>query len=65
MRDGEGDTHPARGFDDARGDLDQAHSQGGELGRGQWFRPGNGIAELEHQPVSAGVQHEADLIGER
>ena len=65
MRGGEGDTHPACGFDDARGDLDQVHPQGGELGCGERLRPGNGIADLEHQPVRAGVQHEADLIGER
>ena len=65
VRSSEGDTHPARGFDDARGNLDQTHPQGGELRCGKRLRPGNGIADLEHQPVSAGVQHEADLIGER
>ena len=26
---------------------------------------GNGVADPEHQPIGTGVQHEADLIGER
>jgi hypothetical protein len=65
VRGGERDTHPACGFDDASGDLDQAHPQGGELGGGQRLGPGNGVAELEHQPVGTGVQHESDLIGQR
>jgi hypothetical protein len=27
------------------------------------LRPGNNVTDLEHQPISAGVQHEAHLIG--
>ena len=65
MRRSEGDPHPACGFDDAGGDLDQAHPQGGEPGNGQRLGPGNGVTEFEHQPMGAGVQHETHLIGER
>jgi hypothetical protein len=65
MRGGKGEAHPACGFDDAGGDLDQAYPQGGELGGGKRLRLWNSIADLEHQPVGAGVQHEAHLVGER
>ena len=58
MRGGEGVAHPACGFDDLGGDLDQAHPQGGELGGGKRLRPGDGIAEFEHQPIGAGCEQQ-------
>ena len=62
---GEGKTHPAGCLDDAGGDLDQAQTQSGELGPRQVARSGNGVADSEHQPIGAGVQDEAHLIGDR
>ena len=61
---GERDADPCRGLGDASGDLDQPHTQGGELGRGErlWF--GNGFAHRRHQPVGGGVQHQANLVGQ-
>ena len=61
---GEGETHAACGFDDAGGDLDQRDAK-------SRTRPSpdralrNGVADGEHEPVGGGVQHEADLVGER
>ena len=62
---GEGETHAARGLDDAGGDFQETKPQRRELGRGQFPGFGNGVAHGQHQPISGGVENEADLIGER
>ena len=36
-----------------------------KLGSGQFPDFGNGVAHGKHQPISGGVENEADLIGER
>ena len=64
-RRGEGDPHPGRRLSDARGDLEQPHPQGCGLGAGQWLGLWDRVPQLQHEPVGAGVQHEAHLIGER
>ena len=61
---GEGEAHAAGSLDDAGGDLDQAQAQCRELGPRQVARRGNGVADSEHQPIGAGVQDEAHLIGD-
>ena len=61
---GEADADPGGGLGDAPGDLDQPHAQGGELRRGERLRFGNGIAHRQHQPISGGVQYQADLISQ-
>src|ERR1035437_9515743 len=62
---GEGDAYPRGDFGDARGDLDQAHAQSGELGCGERLRAGDGVTDGQQQPVGGGVQHEPHLVGER
>src|SRR5450631_2506522 len=62
---GEGETHAARGFDDTGGDFQETKTQRRELGRGQFPGFGNGVAHGKHQPISGGVENEADLIGKR
>jgi hypothetical protein len=60
---GEGQKNPAGHFDDAGGDLEQPEAQCGELDLGEIPRFGNGVADGEHQPISGGVEDEANLIG--
>ena len=50
-------------FDDANGDLDEAQTQGVELGGSEVRTPGHGGAQPPHQPVRSGVQEEAKLVG--
>ena len=62
---GKRDADPCRRLGDASCDLEQAQPQGGELGGGERLRLGDGVAHRQHEPVGGGVQHEADLVGER
>ena len=62
---GEGQTDARDRLDDASAELEKAQAQGGELGRGQGVDFRDGVAHGEHQPVSGGVEHETDLIGDR
>src|SRR6202166_1418306 len=62
---GEGEAHAARGLDDTGGDFQEAETQRRELGSGQFPGFWNGVAHGQHQPISGGVENEADLIGER
>jgi hypothetical protein len=55
----------AGGLDDTGGDFQETKSQRRELGSGQFPGFGNGVAHGKHQPISGGVENEADLIGER
>src|SRR6195952_3008305 len=41
---GESNAHPGRSFADPRGDLDQVHLQGFELGDSKRLRFGDGVA---------------------
>jgi hypothetical protein len=50
-------------LDDAGGDLDQAQSQGVELHDTPGGALGHQPAQRPQQPISAGVQEEAELIG--
>lgn len=52
-------------FDDANGDLDEAQTQGVELGEPEARTPGHGGAQPPHQPVRSGVQEEAKLVRRR
>ena len=60
---GEGDTHPAGGFGDAGGDLQEPEPDGGELGLGEGMGLGDGVAHGEDQPIGGGVQDEPHLVG--
>src|SRR5580692_3425617 len=60
----EGNAHPRRGFTDPCGDFDQAHLQGFEFCGGEWLQLGDTATDFQQQPVSASVQHQADLIGQ-
>ena len=42
----------------------ETKTQRRELGSGQFLDFGNGVAHGQHQPISGGVENEADLIGE-
>ena len=61
---GERKANAARGLDDTGGDFQETKTQGCELGSGQFPGFGNGVAHGQHQPISGGVENEADLIGE-
>jgi hypothetical protein len=62
---GERKANAAGGLDDTGGDFQETKSQRRELGSGQFPGFGNGVAHGKHQPISGGVENEADLIGER
>ena len=62
---GEGQSDAACGLDDAGGDFQEAKTERRELGSGQFVGFGNGVAHGEHQPISGGVHHKTDLVGER
>src|ERR1700676_4482566 len=62
---GEGEAHAARGFDDTGGDFQETKTQRRELGSGQFPGFGNGVANGKHQPISSGVENEADWVAER
>src|SRR5674476_1311907 len=62
---GERKADAARGLDDTGGDFQETKTQRRELGSGQFPGFGNGVAHGKHQPISGGVENEADLIGER
>jgi hypothetical protein len=62
---GERKANAARGLDDTGGDFQETKTQRCELGSGQFPDFGNGVAHGQHQPISGGVENEADLIGER
>src|SRR5580700_6934321 len=61
----EGETDARCGLDDAGSDFQEAQTQRRELGGGQFPGFGNGVAHREHQPIGGGVEHEANLVGER
>ena len=50
-------------FDDAGGDLDEAQAQRVELKGAPDGAPGHGGAQAPHQPVGAGVEEQAKLVG--
>src|SRR5450631_3002089 len=58
-------ANAARGLDDPGGDFQETKTQRRELGSGQFPGFGNGVAHSKHQPISGGVEHETDLVGER
>ena len=60
---GERKANAAGGLDDPGGDLQETKTQRRELGSGQFLDFGNGVAHSQDQPISGGVQNEADLIG--
>lgn len=62
---GEGQADARGGLDDAGAELEQAQAQGRELGRSQDVGFGDGVADGEHQPVGGGVEHKANLVGDR
>ena len=62
---GERKANAAGGLDDTGGDLQETKTQRCELGSGQFPGFGNGVAHGQHQPISGGVENEADLIGAR
>ena len=49
--------------DDAGGDLDQAQAEGVELGHAPGRALRHEAAQRPHQPIGAGVQHQAELVG--
>ena len=63
--DGERKANAARGFDDPGCDFQETKTQRRELGSSQFLDFGNGVAHGQHQPISGGMEHEADLVGER
>src|SRR6188472_370422 len=62
---GERKANAACGLDDTGGDFQEPKTQRRELGSGQFPDFGNGVAYGQHQPISGGVENEANLIGER
>jgi hypothetical protein len=62
---GEREVDPGSGFPDSYRDLQQSQPDGGEVTPGERLRPGNGFADLLHQPVGRRVQDQSHLIGER
>ena len=62
---GERKANAAGGLDDTGGDFQETKTQRCELGSGQFPDFGNGVAHGQHQPISGGVENEANLIGER
>jgi hypothetical protein len=64
-RRGERKANAARGLDDPGGDFQEPKTQRRELGSGQFLDFGNGVTHGQHQPLSGGVENEANLIGER
>ena len=55
---GQRDADAGRGFDHARGDLDQPHAEGSELGAPQRCGLRQRLAQAPHQPVGGGVEEE-------
>ena len=62
---GERKANAAGGLDDTGGDFQETKTQRRELGSGQFPDFGNGVAHGQHQPIGGGMEHEADLVGER
>lgn len=62
---GEGQSNAARGLDDTGGDFQQTKAKRRKLDSGQFPDFGNGVAHGKHQPISGGVHHKTDLVGER
>ena len=62
---GEGDADPGGGLGDTGADLDQMQPQGGELGRGERLRAGDGVTNAQQQPIGSRVQDQTHLVGER
>ena len=62
---GERKANAAGGLDDTGSDFQETKTQGRELGCGQFPGFGNRVAHGQHQPISGGVENEANLIGER
>jgi len=62
---GEREADAARGLDDPGGDFQETKSQRRELGSGQFPGFGNGVAHGKHQPISGGMENEAELVGKR
>jgi hypothetical protein len=58
-------ANAACGFDDTGSDFQEAKTQRHELGCGQFPGFGNRVAHRQLQPISGGVENEADLIGGR
>jgi hypothetical protein len=53
------------GLDDPGCDFQETKTQRRELGSGQFLDFGNGVAHGQYQPISCGIEHETDLVGER
>lgn len=64
MTGGEGQSHAASRFDDARRDFQEPQPQRRKLRLRQIALFGNGVAHGQHQPIGGGVQNERDLIGD-
>src|SRR5471030_2915781 len=62
---GEREADAAGGLDDPGGDFQETKTQRRELGSGQFPGFGNGVAHGKHQPISGGMENEADLVGKR
>ena len=61
----ERDAHAGCGFDNARADFQEAQTDRVEFGLSESVCGRNGVAHTEHQPISGGVQNQAELIGAR
>jgi len=59
------DPDAARRLDNAAGDFQKMQADAGELGFPQGMPGGDAIANIQQQPVSSGVQNEAELVGKR
>src|ERR1700692_2906592 len=55
----------ARCLDNTGGDFQGTKTQRCELGGGQFPGFGNGVAHGKPQPISGGMENEADLVGKR
>jgi hypothetical protein len=62
---GEGDADACGGLGYPRGNFDQTEPQGRELGNGEGLRSGNRVTQRKQEPKGTGVQHEANLVGQR
>ncbi len=62
---GQKDADASGALDDARNDLEQTKPQRRELADCQWRAGWHGVAHNKQEPVSAGVQDEAELVGAR
>ena len=55
----------ARRLDNAARDFQKMQADAGELGFPQGMPGRDAIANIQQQPVSSGVQNEAELVGKR